>query len=54
MKLDERSGTVGDLTRGSIEPPSGKPDPNLLTDWFPTERVARAWQSIRRGDPFER
>lgn len=51
-KLDERSGTLGELTGGSIGPPSGKADPNRLSDWFPTERVARAWESIRRGDPL--
>lgn len=54
LKLDERSGIIGELTWGSIEPPTGKPDPNRLTDWFPTERVARAWESIRRGAPLER
>jgi len=54
VKLDERSGIVGELTQGSIQPPSAKLDPSRLTDWFPTERVARAWQSLRRGDPLER
>ena len=53
-KLDERSGIVAELAQGSLQLPSNNPDTNRITAWFPTERVARAWQSIRRGDPFER
>jgi hypothetical protein len=54
VSLDERSGIVGELTQGSIQPASAMPDPSRLTAWFPTELVARAWQSLRRGDPLER
>ena len=53
-KLDERSGIVAELAQGSLQLPSDNPDPNRLTAWFPTERVARAWRSLRRSEPLER
>jgi hypothetical protein len=29
------------------------PAPNYPTSWLPTERVARAWQALLTGKPFE-
>jgi hypothetical protein len=52
--LEERSGIVGELVNGGLQPASDNPDPTHLTAWFPTERVARAWQALRRGEPFDR
>jgi dienelactone hydrolase len=54
VKLGERSGIVAELAQGSLQRPSDNPDPNRLTAWFPTERVAHAWRSLRRGEAFER
>jgi dienelactone hydrolase len=51
--LEERAGVVGELVQGGIGPPSDNPAPTRLTAWFPTERVARAWQALRRSEPFE-
>jgi hypothetical protein len=53
-QLEERSGIVGELVQGGLRPPSDNPAPIHLTAWFPTERVARAWQALRRSEPFER
>jgi hypothetical protein len=54
-RLEERSGVVGELIQGDdIRPPSDNPAPTHLTAWFPTECVARAWQALRRNQPFER
>ena len=53
-QLEERSGIVGELVQGGLRPPADNPAPTHLTAWFPTERVARAWQAVRRSKPFER
>jgi dienelactone hydrolase len=52
--LEERSGILGDVTQRSIRPASHRITPTQLTAWFPTERVARAWQALLRGETFER
>jgi hypothetical protein len=53
-QLEERSGIVGELVEGDLRPPSDNPNRTDLTAWFPTERVARAWQALRRSEPFDR
>jgi dienelactone hydrolase len=53
-QLEERSGVVAELIQDGLPPPSDNPAATRLTAWFPTERVARAWQALRRGEPFER
>jgi dienelactone hydrolase len=53
-QLEERSGIVGDLVQKGLRPASDSPSPTHLTAWFPTERVARAWQALLRSEPFER
>jgi dienelactone hydrolase len=53
-QLEERSGIVGELVQGGLRPASDNPSPTHLTAWFPTERVARAWQALLRSEPFER
>jgi hypothetical protein len=53
-QLEERSGIVGELVQKGLRPASNRPAPTDLTAWFPTERVARAWQALLRSEPFER
>jgi dienelactone hydrolase len=54
-RLEERSGVVVELIRGDdLRSPSDNLASTHLTAWFPTERVARAWQAFRRNEPFER
>jgi hypothetical protein len=53
-QLEERSGIVGELVRKDLRQASDSPTPSRLTAWFPTERVARAWQALLRSEPFER
>ena len=53
-QLEERSGIVGELVEGDLRPPSDSSNRTDLTAWFPTERVARAWQALRRSEPFDR
>jgi dienelactone hydrolase len=54
VQLDEQSGITGELAQGSLQAPSDNIGPTRLTAWFPTERVARAWQALRHSEPFER
>ena len=51
--LDERSGILGDLVQRSFRRASDSSTPTHLTAWFPTERVARAWQALLLREPFE-
>jgi hypothetical protein len=53
-QLEERSGIVGEHVGRGLRPASDSPNPAHLTAWFPTERVARAWQALHRSEPFER
>jgi pimeloyl-ACP methyl ester carboxylesterase len=52
MRLEERSGVVGELSGQPLRPASDTPDPTHLTVWLPTERVARAWRALSRSEPF--
>jgi hypothetical protein len=52
--LDEKSGILGDAVRRTFRPASNNPSDTSLTAWLPTERVARAWRSLLRQEPFER
>jgi dienelactone hydrolase len=54
VPLEERSGIHGDVTQRSFRPASDRTTPTQITAWFPTERVARAWQALLRGESFER
>lgn len=51
VQLEERSGVVVDLIQR--DDPRTNVASSHLTAWFPTERVARAWQALRRNEPFE-
>jgi dienelactone hydrolase len=54
VQLEERSGVVALIQRDDLRAPSDNAASTPLTAWFPTERVARAWQALRRNEPFER
>jgi hypothetical protein len=51
--LDERSGILGDLVKRSLRSASDVPTATHLTAWFPSERIARAWQALLAREPFE-
>jgi poly(3-hydroxybutyrate) depolymerase len=51
--LAEKDGVLGDIVAKTIKPAAagGGTGP---TAWLPSERVARAWQAMVTGQPFER
>jgi dienelactone hydrolase len=51
--LAEKDGILGDLAARTFRP-VGPGAPTGPTAWLPTERVARAWQAMVTGQPFER
>lgn len=51
--IDEKSGFVGDLKAQTFQPVAAAGALNAPTAWLPTERIARAWQSVVSGKPFE-
>jgi len=51
--LDEKAGYFGDPKTGAIQPVGETKAPATATVWLPTERVARAWQAIVTGKPFD-
>jgi dienelactone hydrolase len=51
--LDIASGYFGSMTAFTFEPAAGAEAPRVPVAWLPTERVATAWQKVRRGEPFE-
>ncbi len=52
-QIDEKSGFVGDLKAQTFQPAAAAGTPSAPTAWLPTERVARAWQAVVSGKPFE-
>lgn len=54
MPLDEKTGFLGDYTSKTFIAPGAKPASGDPTAWLPTERVARAWQAMMTGAPFDR
>jgi poly(3-hydroxybutyrate) depolymerase len=51
--LAESAGFLGDPKSKMSRPIADGPAPNYPTSWLPTERVARAWQALLTGKPFE-
>jgi hypothetical protein len=45
-RLEEKSGYLGDFTARTFAPLGDGRAPGHPTAWLPTERVARAWQSM--------
>ena len=51
VKLEEKSGYLGDLTAKTFAPLGSGRAPNHPTAWLPTERVAREWQAMVTSTP---
>jgi poly(3-hydroxybutyrate) depolymerase len=51
--LDEKTGYFGDPKTGAITPVGDTKAPATPTAWLPTERVAKAWQAVITGKPFD-
>jgi dienelactone hydrolase len=51
--LEEKAGYFGDPKAGTIQAAAGIKTPATPTAWLPTERLAKAWQAVVTGKPFE-
>ena len=51
--IDEKSGFIGDAKTQSYKPVAAAGAQNAPSSWLPTERIARAWQAVISGKPFE-
>jgi poly(3-hydroxybutyrate) depolymerase len=51
--LDPKSGYVADLKARTFQPAAGAPTQTERTAWLPTLPVAKAWQAVVTGQPFE-
>ncbi len=49
----DKAGFIGDLKAVTFQPVAGAPAPTVPTAWLPTERIAKAWQAVVTGKPFE-
>ena len=52
--LEEKIGFLGDLKAKTFAPLGDGKVPNYPTAWLPTERVAKAWQSLVMEQPIQR
>jgi dienelactone hydrolase len=52
--LTEKDGFLGDVRAKTFTPATAGAGANVPTAWLPTERVARAWQAMMAGQPFDR
>jgi len=50
--LVEREGFLGDIRSKTFQPAANAAAPGGLTAWLPTAAVARAWQALVTGAPF--
>ena len=50
--LAVESGYFGSMEQWTFEPAAGADAPRIPVSWLPTERVAKGWQAVRRGEPF--
>lgn len=46
--ITEKSGTLGDIRTFALQPAAGASTNNVLTSWFLTERLAKAWVNAVR------
>ena len=51
--VPEKTGFIGDLQAATFQPIAAGPAPSVPTSWLPTERIARAWQAVVKGTPFD-
>jgi poly(3-hydroxybutyrate) depolymerase len=49
--IAEKSGFIGDLKAKTFAPMGDSKAPGYPTSWLPTERVARAWQTMETSKP---
>jgi dienelactone hydrolase len=53
VPVPEKAGFIGDLAAVTFLPVATAPAPTVPTAWLPTERIAKAWQAVVTGKPFE-
>lgn len=53
MPVPDKAGFIGDLSAVTFTPVAESKPPAVPTAWLPTERIARAWQAVVAGKPFE-
>ena len=53
MPVADTTGFIGDLKAATFQPIAAVPPPTVPTAWLPTERIARAWQSVMTAKPFD-
>ena len=51
--VPDKAGFIGDLKGVTFQPVAEAKPPTVPTAWLPTERIARAWQAVLTGKPFE-
>ena len=51
--VPDKAGFIGDLKAVTFQPVAEIKPPAVPTAWLPTERIARAWQAVLTGKPFE-
>lgn len=51
--IADKSGFIGDLKAITFQPVAGAAAPTVPTAWLPTERIAKAWQAVVTGKPFD-
>jgi len=51
--VPDKSGFIGDLKGATFQALGAVSPPTVPTAWFPTERIARAWQAVVTAKPFE-
>jgi poly(3-hydroxybutyrate) depolymerase len=51
--VPDKSGFIGDLKAVTFQPVATATAPTVPTSWLPTERIARAWQAVVTGKPFD-
>ena len=51
--VPDKSGFIGDLKALTFQLAADAKPPAVPTAWLPTERIARAWQAVVTGKPFE-
>ena len=51
--IDPKAGFVADLKARTLQPTANAPAQTERTAWLPTLAIAKAWQAVVTGQPFE-
>ena len=51
--VPDKTGFIGDLKAVTYQPVATAAAPTVPTAWLPTEKIAKAWQAVLTGRPFE-